>query len=292
MTNVCIFRLDDITPDMDWNRFYRVKAIFDKYKVKPLIGVVPDNGDENLRRGEWHEDFWEYIRSLERDGWQIAQHGYRHVYETKDSGLLGLKKASEFAGLPYEVQYEKIRAGRDILQKKGLNVTIFMAPGHTYDRKTLKALKNLGFSCVTDGYADIPYYTRGLLFVPCRSARPKISRGVDTICLHCNELRENDYRELENFLEIYGNQVIPFSEVLDQLWYPKRTLMIRLQEKRNLTLHRIKSRVGQSQRLQAYMRDTYDEDPGKRKRKRLRGLLRLLCGRRRQGGRPENNRDR
>ena len=66
MTNVCLFRLDDITPDMDWNKFYRVKAIFDKYKVKPLVGVVPDNGDPGLRRGEYHKDFWEYIASLEQ----------------------------------------------------------------------------------------------------------------------------------------------------------------------------------------------------------------------------------
>ena len=112
-------RLDDITPDMDWNRFYRVKAIFDKYKVKPLIGVVPDNQDDGLKCGEFHEDFWEYVVSLEKSGWTIAQHGYRHIYETKNSGLLGIKKASEFAGLPYEVQYEKLRCGREILQKHG-----------------------------------------------------------------------------------------------------------------------------------------------------------------------------
>ena len=95
MTNVCTFRLDDITPDMDWNRFYRVKAIFDKYKVKPLIGVVPDNQDDGLKCGEFHEDFWEYVVSLEKSGWTIAQHGYRHIYETDKSGILGIKKASE-----------------------------------------------------------------------------------------------------------------------------------------------------------------------------------------------------
>ena len=36
-------RLDDITPDMDWQRFFRFKALLDQYQVKPLIGVVPDN---------------------------------------------------------------------------------------------------------------------------------------------------------------------------------------------------------------------------------------------------------
>ena len=42
-------RLDDITPDMDWERFYRFKALLDKYQIRPLIGVVPDNRDENLK---------------------------------------------------------------------------------------------------------------------------------------------------------------------------------------------------------------------------------------------------
>ena len=32
-------RLDDITPDMDWERFYKFKALLDQYQVKPLIGV-------------------------------------------------------------------------------------------------------------------------------------------------------------------------------------------------------------------------------------------------------------
>lgn len=281
MTKVCTFRLDDITPDMDWNRFYRVKAIFDKYKVKPLIGVVPDNQDAALKCGDLHPDFWEYIRSLEKSGWLVAQHGYRHIYETRNSGLLGIKKASEFAGLPYEVQYEKLRCGREILQKHGVNVTIFMAPGHTYDRNTLKALKNLGFICVTDGYADVPYYAKGLLFVPCRSSRPRISGVMDTICLHCNEMNENDYRELENFLEKNNAHVIPFSETLEQLWYPRRLFLISIQEKRNLWIRRLKKFTAENEMLQEYMQVTYDKDVRTKRIKRITHLpMLLLAGKR------------
>ncbi len=260
MTNVCLFRLDDITPDMDWNKFYRVKAIFDKYKVKPLVGVVPDNGDPGLRRGEYHKDFWEYIASLEQSGWQVAQHGYRHIYETKHAGMLGLKKASEFAGLPYEVQYEKIREGREILKRNGLHAPVFMAPGHTYDRNTLKALRKLDFTCVTDGYANIPYRKKGLLFVPCRSSRPKLSGGVDTICIHCNELRENDY------------------------------LKIQMQERRNLLLHRLRKFVAESPVLQVYLQETWDEDRARKRRKRIWGLWRLLPFRKREQQGRENRR--
>lgn len=278
MTDICTFRLDDITPDMDWNKFYRVKAIFDKYKIKPLIGVVPENADEHLKCGEYHADFWEYVASLHRDGWEIAQHGYQHIYETRNSGLLGLKKASEFAGLSYETQYEKLRLGREILQKHGIDVTIFMAPGHTYDRNTLKALKRLGFTCVTDGYANVPYRFRGLLFVPCRSARPKLSSGVDTICIHCNDLGENEYVQLERFLEKHVSSVVTFTEVISQLWYPKRLIGIFMQERCNLLLHRVKKATAENSRLQEYLRATYDENAAQKRKKRILGLPGLLLG--------------
>ena len=42
-------RLDDITPDMDWEGFLRFKALLDRYQVKPLIGVIPQNRDENVK---------------------------------------------------------------------------------------------------------------------------------------------------------------------------------------------------------------------------------------------------
>lgn len=38
-------RMDDITPDMNWDNFLALKALFDKYHICPLIGVVPDNRD-------------------------------------------------------------------------------------------------------------------------------------------------------------------------------------------------------------------------------------------------------
>ena len=98
-------RLDDITPDMDWERFLKFKALLDRYQVKPLIGVVPDNRDENLVKKELSaeekklsEGFWEYIKSLKEDGWVIAMHGFRHIYSTKKGGCFPLNNFSEFAG--------------------------------------------------------------------------------------------------------------------------------------------------------------------------------------------------
>lgn len=41
-------RMDDITADMNWDNFFRLKELFDKAGVRPLLGVVPDNRDASF----------------------------------------------------------------------------------------------------------------------------------------------------------------------------------------------------------------------------------------------------
>ena len=145
-------RMDDITPNMDWKKFLEFKMLLDKHGIRPLIGVVPDNRDENLNReaenGKGRErkgtaEFWEYIRSLQSQGWVIAMHGYQHVYTQKKGGMFPLNDFSEFAGLGFEQQFAMLEKGKDILESHGIKTDIFMAPAHSYDRNTLKALQKL-----------------------------------------------------------------------------------------------------------------------------------------------------
>ena len=70
----CAFRLDDITPDMNWDNFEALKKVFDKYHIAPLLGVVPDNQDAHLHVGASREDFWELMQNLQQTGWSISQH--------------------------------------------------------------------------------------------------------------------------------------------------------------------------------------------------------------------------
>ena len=90
-------RMDDITPKMDWEKFEKFKTLLEEYQIKPLIGVVPDNQDENLNRGRENKDFWQYISRLQESGWCIAQHGYQHVYTQKRGGCFPL---NHFRSLP------------------------------------------------------------------------------------------------------------------------------------------------------------------------------------------------
>ena len=114
-------RLDDITPDMDWEGFLRFKALLDRYQVKPLIGVIPQNRDENVKgSGNGRPgDFWAYIRKLQEEGWVVAMHGFEHVYTTQRGGLFPLNHFSEFAGLPYEKQRQMLEDGKKLPVRDG-----------------------------------------------------------------------------------------------------------------------------------------------------------------------------
>ena len=159
-------RLDDITPDMDWEQFHRLEKLLDQYHIAPLLGIVPDNQDENLKRNPARSDLGEQIKQWEAKGWVLAMHGWKHIYTTKKAGLFPLNCFSEFAGVKKEKQRDMIFDGKEKLQKMGVETNIFMAPAHSFDKHTLTALKEAGFQYVTDGFGEYPYEYRGLTFLP------------------------------------------------------------------------------------------------------------------------------
>ncbi len=213
---ICI-RMDDITPDMDWAKFLRFKELCNLYQVKPLIGVVPKNEDKSLKRDKPRGDFWEYIRQLQAEGWQVAQHGYTHVYATDEPGLFPLNRFSEFAGVEYSEQYEAVRLGQEILREHGIETDIFMAPGHSYDKHTFKALENLGYWRITDGFGKRPYARYGMVFYPIafrQESALKAKRGYTTLVVHTNTLEEEDFARYERIFRECRGRLISYTELL------------------------------------------------------------------------------
>lgn len=245
------FRLDDITPNMDMQKFHKAYEIFAKADIKPLIGVVPDCRDELLHYDEKKSDFWNLIRELQKEGWIVAQHGYKHVYETKDSGILGINPFSEFAGLAYEKQLDKIRKGKLILEENDVISEIFMAPGHTYDENTIRALKQCGFSWVTDGYTRQNVTYKNMCFIPCRNEKESVKKGINTICLHTNLMNDSDFAGLENSLKHNNGQYVDFQELLKSKVYPF-TLGCRLEQWTALKKYKLRMKVGKSKFAQKY----------------------------------------
>lgn len=213
-------RLDDITSDMDYEKFYKMKQILDTYQIKPLIGVVPFNEDKNLMQGPKHEDFSGFLQGLLTEGWSIALHGYEHLYSTDKGGLFPLNHFSEFAGLPLEKQDEMIAKGKEQLANWGIETDIFMAPAHSFDRNTLKALKKNGFSYVTDGFGKKPYIRKGLVFLPIaikQSDCYKNTEGYTTLVYHTNTMEEKDFERCKKMFEDNKEKLIPYKEYLEQL---------------------------------------------------------------------------
>lgn len=283
---ICTIRLDDITPDMNWVKFEIAKTLFDQYKIKPLLGVVPDNQDSTLQVGSYNPNFWEYINELCLEGWTIAQHGYRHIYGTKDSGILGINAFSEFAGLPYKEQYDKIKKGQEILQSKGIYATIFMAPGHTYDVQTIRALKANSFTYITDGYSNDLYEYKGIYFIPCTLSTPRIPKAYDTLCLHINTMEQQDFQELERFLKEQTGIIKNYAELLKPQLFKKKTITIALNEKKNLLLCKVKRFVATNPVMQDYFVRTDYKNHMKKIGKRIIGIpavgIRLLFARKRK----------
>lgn len=230
MAKTYVFRMDDISWDMNYENFSRIRDLFFKYDIRPLIGIIPKNEDPKLKAqvGERHlteEEFWSEMRSLQRDrGWAIALHGYDHVYITEDSGIFGINKRAEFADVPYEVQEEKIRLGKEILEANGLTIDAFMAPAHSLDWNTVEALKKNGIFVVTDGLTAYPYHKNGMLFIPQVWSWPhKISHGIATACFHVNTWDNQRFIRFEKFLQQNFTACTSFQEIVS-LFSTKKSL--------------------------------------------------------------------
>ena len=124
-----LLRFDDICPTLNWRVWNKVEQLLIEYEIKPLLAVIPDNQDPELRIDPPTADFWDRIRACRDRGWTIALHGYQHLYVTKNMGLVGRRRLSAFAGLSADQQEEKIRLGVEILRREGLQTKVFIAPG-------------------------------------------------------------------------------------------------------------------------------------------------------------------
>ena len=220
-----IFRLDDITPRMHWGRFWALLSLLRAHNIKPLLGLIPDNQDRSLDISAPHPDFWGVMRKLQDDdSVDFAQHGFQHILSDSTNAILGpelgIKEMSEFAGFSYEKQREKIKNGKDALRERGIFTNAWMAPNHSYDHNTLTALRDEGFQSVTDGIALFPFSSHGLIFVPQQSWKPRwMPCGVQTICIHTNEITPSTVRGLRHFLR----RPYLFSRFTDEVRHYKPT---------------------------------------------------------------------
>lgn len=210
-----LIRLDDACPTMNKQKWRRMEDFLDKYGIKPMVGVIPHNEDSMQMVDSEDELFWDNVKQWVNKGWTIALHGYNHSYNSQEGfkGLNPLWPFSEFAGLPLEVQREKISKGLAIIREHGINPQYFFAPGHTFDENTLNALRDESeIRIISDTLAAKPYRYKDFIFIPqfsghCREIK---FRGVFTFCFHPNTMNNATFEQTESFLKAHQEEFTSF----------------------------------------------------------------------------------
>ena len=233
-----IMRLDDASEYMNVEKWQRMENLLDKYGIKPIVGVIPNNQDPDMV-GVYTKDerFWNKAQEWQEKGWSIALHGYTHVFETKEGGINPVNSRSEFAGVPLERQKEKIRLGVAKLKEHGLAPKIFFAPAHTFDCNTLIALKEESNICtISDTVANDQYFLNGFYFIPQQSGQVrKLPFKLVTFCYHSNNMSDDDFCRLEHYLQKKSEKFIDvecikyskrkksaFDKILSSLYFARR----------------------------------------------------------------------
>ena len=223
MTNMntgMLIRFDDISDRMNWKLMNKCEEIFDKYNIKPLLGVIPDNKDKEFLDYEKKENFWQKVRDWQKKGWEISMHGLTHVYdkETNKKDFFGYGGRSEFYGHPLEVQIERISKGLKIFQSEGIKIRSFFAPNHTYDLNTFKALKENNLDKIIDGYGFFPYEEFGIHFIPQLFYKEiMLPFGIQSTQIHLNTWGEVEFNNFEIFIKRNKENFISFDEALKRI---------------------------------------------------------------------------
>ena len=222
MTNkIELIRIDDVcdrmkNPEMFWNTLNMLYT----YGVRPLIGVIPNNKDYKLidEKSKFKiEDLKKHLNKVD-----IALHGFSHKYENENGGILNISKKSEFAGVSFDIQKDKITKGLSILKNRlGVKPRYFFAPSHSYDRNTLRILREYNM-CISDGISRYPFINEVFHIPQCTGMEQKYLEGVYTLHLHTTTMSNGDYERLRKYLLRNEDDFKSFDDILP-LYYNKNS---------------------------------------------------------------------
>lgn len=210
-----LLRLDDASEYMNIKSWDKMEKVLCKYNIKPIFGIIPKSQDIELMKYEKDPIFMDRVHKWIKLGWMPALHGYTHVFETQEGGINPVNQKSEFAGVSYEKQCEKIKKGIEILYKNNIYPKVFFAPAHTFDDNTIKALiSQTDIRVISDTIAHDIYYDKDVYFVPQQSGRcRKLPFKTTTFCYHPNIMSKVDFDTLDSFLNKNRNKFVSMSEL-------------------------------------------------------------------------------
>lgn len=225
-----LLRIDDVCPTVSAERWAKLQSLIEEFSLQPILAVVPDNQDPELRVSPPDPDFWCRMRAFEATGAAIGLHGYRHLCLSSGRSLLGLHRLSEFAGVCAETQHLWIQSGLDILRNQGLNPRIWVAPRHGFDVHTLDALRAEEVLVLSDGFASALFRRDGLIWIPQQLWGPaEKTSGLWTICIHPNTTTDAELARLHEFLVTHSAQFTSLDHILFGFQPATLTLAERIQ---------------------------------------------------------------
>ena len=212
-----LIRFDDIAPNMNWSMMEKCEVLLNKFNIKPILGVIPNNQDNELLNYPFKNNFWQIVKNWQSKNWCIAMHGYAHLYDsdTYKKDYFGYGGKSEFFGHSYDRQVLKIKQGLKIFSNNDIEIKTFFAPNHTYDLNTFKALKDCGIFQVIDGYGLSPHIFNEIKFIPQLFYNLyMLPYGIQSTQIHINDWTENNFQVFKKFIEKYHKKIINLEHAL------------------------------------------------------------------------------
>lgn len=214
MTARYLVRFDDICSTMNWEVWDRVEQLLIQKGVTPILAVIPDNQDPSLATGSHNEEFWVRVREWQARGWTIGWHGYRHLYDSKCAGLVGINRLSEFAGHTRELQLERLHAALAIFKSHAVRPDVWVAPAHSFDRVTVELLGSLGIRLISDGFYLRPLAHLGSLWIPQQLWTFRwVPFGLWTVCCHINSWSDEEIEAFGRDLAVFADRLTALDEV-------------------------------------------------------------------------------
>jgi predicted deacetylase len=238
---------------MNWRVWDETEAFLCREGIQPMLAVVPDNQDNDLRVSPVNADFWNRAREWQHRGWTIGMHGWQHRFVTTNAGILQVNAYSEFAGLSEPEQRRKLRSGAEIFSEQGIVSSLWIAPAHSFDAATLQLLPEFGFRCISDGYSSFPFLDdSGMLWIPQQlwsfRWRPF---GVWTICFHINRWTDSSLSAFKENVARFRKAITDFTAVTSEYGTRRESFVDALSASAYRFAAEIKSSIGQSSRTNA-----------------------------------------
>jgi peptidoglycan/xylan/chitin deacetylase (PgdA/CDA1 family) len=213
-----LVRFDDICPTVAWDQWSLIEDVLMSEDIRPIMAVIADNKDVSLHQGPTDPQFWDRVRRWQQMGWTIGLHGYQHLYVSKSTGIVGLNRYSEFAGLSFDQQFAKLQAAFKIFEQERVQPDIWVAPAHTFDENTLRALKCLPLQIISDGFQPRPHTDReGFFWIPQQLGDFRyMPCGVWTVCIHHEDVNYNNIQLFRHKIERFRKYITDVPEVVSR----------------------------------------------------------------------------